>query len=595
MEQKELNFAICKELERIAKEVFDNEILVMAGSYSISELASNKTCFWIYNPECMIYDIRLEERPGVDRYNSEYTHEELDEQGRIVRVWNDNVDSFEWIYGRVVRSTTIKVDEFSCEIPRGGVFCILNQFYSLAGVGTSKRMILTKEETMGEVSLDADFTLTKDILNLTPFCKDNTLDAYFKGKIWIDLKRQCAVSTNGHTLAFTGCEAMLNSIDDGIDEGFAIDAKEIKRLNGKCHAVRTTIGKENYYIVTDENGVTVKTPANARYPRWNSVIPKPLDAAVMMVDTKKMVTALRSVKSTVDYKEFVAIHADIGDSHLTLKTDGGAVAVPLTAPANHDVRIGMKYSQLVSEMSQCDGRLYIYGTSRAMMFGRKNGGLSIAMPMLYENCPKRCEDVWNGSITEEEIQSACHHVPGTGKKVSPAKVQPTSTDASAPLTPVLKQFYDLKKKHPDALLLFRCGNFYETYCEDAVAASKVLAITLTRSNKSKEKDGKPLRMAGFPYHVLDTYLPKLIRAGHRVAICDQIETKPTTIKVSSDNHITDAGKKVRTAKVQERPTARPSNTEQPTPAAQKPSANIEWLYSRCDKATLEIVKAIMAA
>lgn len=91
------------------------------------------------------------------------------------------------------------------------------------------------------------------------------------------------------------------------------------------------------------------------------------------------------------------------------------------------------------------------------------------------------------------------------------------------LTPMLRQFYDLKKKHPDAVLLFRCGDFYETYCEDAGVAAKVLGITLTKSSKTKDKDGKPLAMAGFPYHALDTYLPKLIRAGLRVAICDQIE------------------------------------------------------------------------
>lgn len=163
--------------------------------------------------------------------------------------------------------------------------------------------------------------------------------------------------------------------------------------------------------------------------------------------------------------------------------------------------------------------------------------------------------------------------------------KPTKVDVL--LTPVLKQFYDLKKKHPDALLLFRCGNFYETYCEDAVAASKVLAITLTRSNKSKEKDGTLLRMAGFPYHALDTYLPKLIRAGYRVAICDQIETKPTTTKVSSGNHITDTSKKVSTAKVQEKPTASPTGTER--------TLNLDYLYKHCDEATLEIVKAIMAA
>ena len=99
----------------------------------------------------------------------------------------------------------------------------------------------------------------------------------------------------------------------------------------------------------------------------------------------------------------------------------------------------------------------------------------------------------------------------------------TKAVAAASLSPMLKQFYDLKAKHPDAILLFRCGDFYETYCNDAEKASKILGITLTRSSRTKDIEGKPLSMAGFPYHALDTYLPKLIRAGERVAICDQLE------------------------------------------------------------------------
>lgn len=90
--------------------------------------------------------------------------------------------------------------------------------------------------------------------------------------------------------------------------------------------------------------------------------------------------------------------------------------------------------------------------------------------------------------------------------------------------PIIKQYNDLKQKHPDALLLFRCGDFYETYKEDAVKASNILGITLTKHSKRMDKEGKPLKMAGFPYHALDTYLPKLIRAGERVAICDQLES-----------------------------------------------------------------------
>lgn len=94
------------------------------------------------------------------------------------------------------------------------------------------------------------------------------------------------------------------------------------------------------------------------------------------------------------------------------------------------------------------------------------------------------------------------------------------------LTPMMKQFYDFKAKHPDALLLFRCGDFYETYAEDAQVASEVLGITLTR--RSNGNTSSPTAMAGFPYHALDTYLPRLVRAGFRVAICDQLEDPKLT-------------------------------------------------------------------
>ncbi len=88
-------------------------------------------------------------------------------------------------------------------------------------------------------------------------------------------------------------------------------------------------------------------------------------------------------------------------------------------------------------------------------------------------------------------------------------------------TPMMKQFFELKAKHPDAVLLFRCGDFYETYSQDAVEAAEILGITLTKRNNGNQS--KSLEMAGFPHHALDTYLPKLIRAGRRVAICDQLE------------------------------------------------------------------------
>ena len=99
---------------------------------------------------------------------------------------------------------------------------------------------------------------------------------------------------------------------------------------------------------------------------------------------------------------------------------------------------------------------------------------------------------------------------------------------SREMTPMMKQFFDLKAKHPDAVLLFRCGDFYETYCDDAITASRILGITLTKRNNGYNKGDE---MAGFPHHALDTYLPKLIRAGKRVAICDQLEDPKLTKKL----------------------------------------------------------------
>ena len=100
--------------------------------------------------------------------------------------------------------------------------------------------------------------------------------------------------------------------------------------------------------------------------------------------------------------------------------------------------------------------------------------------------------------------------------------------AKKELTPMMKQFFDFKAKYPEAVLLFRCGDFYETYCEDAVVAAQILGITLTHRNNGYNKGDE---MAGFPHHALDTYLPKLIRAGKRVAICDQLEDPKLTKKL----------------------------------------------------------------
>lgn len=111
-------------------------------------------------------------------------------------------------------------------------------------------------------------------------------------------------------------------------------------------------------------------------------------------------------------------------------------------------------------------------------------------------------------------------------------------DSLTDISQTMKQFQDLKSKHPEAILLFRIGDFYEAYQQDAEQASKILGITLTKSSKQKGTDDKAVKIAGFPYHALDIYLPKLIRAGQRVAICEQWETPKRTPKRCISPHIT---------------------------------------------------------
>ena len=136
---------------------------------------------------------------------------------------------------------------------------------------------------------------------------------------------------------------------------------------------------------------------------------------------------------------------------------------------------------------------------------------------------------------------------------------------------IMKQYNELKAKHPEALLLFRVGDFYETYDEDAVKAGEILGITVTRKFNSKDKgsDGHALKMAGFPYHTLDTYLPKLIRAGVRVAICDQLDSKVTKEYPSDENE------------------AKPETDETKVQEKSKPSEDIETLKKEIENLRAE--------
>ena len=111
-----------------------------------------------------------------------------------------------------------------------------------------------------------------------------------------------------------------------------------------------------------------------------------------------------------------------------------------------------------------------------------------------------------------------------------AKKSAANPDKAPKETPLMKQYNEIKNKYPDACLLFRVGDFYETFGEDAVRAAGILGITLTKRGAGSDSE---TALAGFPHHSLNTYLPKLVKAGLRVAICDQLEDPKLTTTIVS--------------------------------------------------------------
>lgn len=173
------------------------------------------------------------------------------------------------------------------------------------------------------------------------------------------------------------------------------------------------------------------------------------------------------------------------------------------------------------------------------------------------------------TMAEEAVKQA----KGEKKESEEAKKETTKAEAAASLSPILKQYYDLKAKYPNALLLCRSGDFYETYSNDAEKAAKILGITLTRSNRTKDIEGKPLSMAGFPSHALDIYLPKLIRAGERVAIYDQLEAPKERTR----------NEKMKEIEAQEEPKKEESRGEKKTDKASDPIYQVQQKKKEASK------------
>ena len=147
-----------------------------------------------------------------------------------------------------------------------------------------------------------------------------------------------------------------------------------------------------------------------------------------------------------------------------------------------------------------------------------------AARLKYKLAKQTVIDAFEILVKEHEIKKVGE---GPSNLFSLVELMPKEEKKAEP-TPIMKQFRELKAKHPDALILFRCGDFYETYNEDAEKCGRILGIIVRKYHETEAND---IKVAGFPYHALDTYLPKLVRAGYRVAICDQLEDPKLTKKL----------------------------------------------------------------
>lgn len=188
------------------------------------------------------------------------------------------------------------------------------------------------------------------------------------------------------------------------------------------------------------------------------------------------------------------------------------------------------YAEASTEAPQLIISVGVYMSDRSISkicnFTNAANALNYAFMLKGDNCPisKNAFTLLQAEIKRTNAVSSRAQAKAKEKAKQEAEKKAEAEAAQilelSEKTPLEKQYEEMKVKHPDAILLFRVGDFYECFKEDAVKASELLGITLTRRAKSKSEF---VELAGFPHHALDTYLPKLVRAGHRVAICEQLE------------------------------------------------------------------------
>ena len=375
-------------------------------------------------------------------------------------------------------------------------------------------------ERIGTISLDGMETIVK--------CCATDVERPALNGVYLDFPRRAAVASDGHVMCVKKASAKF---DAGVPNGFIVASKTAAMLNGEWII---SIDKSDRRVKFQNGERTIfLRPIEQKYPRYYTCVHTMKEGqAIRFTDAKAVLDAVKNMKGNGD-RTIVFQKQD--DEHYAIRDyAGNEIIKERVVECERNARVqdfAVSPKNLLRAAAEWNGTIYLKDYSYAIVL-ELDRGFGLVMPKLLPDGIKThntpCEEGETINFFDlydmQEKSEPMKEEPATASETTaeepaPAKKEPTHAAG------IKAQWENIKAKHPDAILLFRCGDFYETYYADAETVAKDLGITLTRSD-----DGT--KMAGFPYHALGIYLPKLIRAGHRVAICDQLETptKPATTK-----------------------------------------------------------------
>lgn len=390
-------------------------------------------------------------------------------------------------------------------------------------------------------------------------CTENDANRPIFDCVNINSEYQSVVSSNGAVM-YVGKLPITASEPIAIN----IPSKYASMLDGEYSVIcdhQVVNDKANEYasfaLFTSLEGMQIGVRCNtSHYPKWRNIVSRTIiPRHAFKFNPEEVAECVNMMKTSKGLNPVVFQKKD--DSHFAIKrfTCDKVFDMEMEVSCECNPRVqdfSVDVRNLIKVIDGWNGTIYVDGHSYPTL--EREDGFNILGTTIVEDVEMRKEEVKG----EDYIDFLAPFTLST----EPTKPAEPTQKADAPAeekheelvkeSPIMRQYSDLKKKHPDAVLLFRCGDFYEAYEDDAVACAEILGITLTCHSDNK------IRMAGFPHHALDTYLPKLVRAGKRVAICDQIED--TNTKKDTKRGITE---------LVSPGTVKPTTESKPTPAPEE--------------------------